>query len=212
MSALTETLHAGGFIVSEPNGSFGRDSGIILSGEGKLPTGAVLGQAAGAVTQAFAGTGNGVLTMDATTPVVAGAQIGKYKVLFIEPTTNLGTFEVEDPNGVVIGSGVVGTAFNNQIKFAIADGSTDFSAGDTFTLTVAAGKWRSADPTNTDGSSVAKAILFAAIDATSADATGVLFVEGEVRDADLTYDANVDDNTKKITKIAELAAARIKVR
>lgn len=88
---------------------------------------------------ALVGTGNGALTMDPTTPTLAGAQAGVYKVVCIEGATDSGTFAVEDPNGVVLGSYVVGAAaFATQIKFTIADGSTDFTAGSYFPITVTA--------------------------------------------------------------------------
>lgn len=105
-------------------------------------------------------TGNGVMTL-AATPVVSGGQVGTYKVVMIEPTTNLGTFTVEDPLGVVIGEGVVGTAFSNQIAFTIADGSTDFAAGDSFTVVV----------TQTDGSDCAGLIITDATEGSLTDAS-----------------------------------------
>lgn len=214
MTMVTERPHPGEFILSEPAGHYARENITVLSGEGVLKAGTVIGQAAGAVTQAFAGTGNGVLTMDVTTPILAGAQIGDYKVTFVGTASDLGDFIVTDPNGRLVGGGRVGATFANQLKFAIADGATDFGQGAQFTLSVAAGKWRSADPTNADGSNVARGILLAEVDATSADAKAVGFVRGpsEVIGGCLVYDAAVDDASKKATKIAELAAAGIIVR
>lgn len=113
-------------------------------------------------------TGNGVLTL-ATPAAVAGAQAGVYRVVFVEPVTNLGTFVVEDPNGKVIGEGVVGTAFSNQIAFTIADGATDFVAGDSFNITV----------TQTDGSKCAGLIYSDATQGSLTDAsTGYGMVVG----------------------------------
>lgn len=86
---------------------------------------------------AVVGTGNGVLTV-ASPAFAAGVKEGVYKVLFVEPETDLGSFVVEDPDGIVVGQGVVGAAFDGVVKFAIADGSTDFVAGSYFPLTVAA--------------------------------------------------------------------------
>lgn len=86
------------------------------------------------------GTGNGVLTLDSTTPILAGAQVGVYKIVCLEPGSNVGTFAVYDPAGVFLGTHVVAAAaFATQIKFAIADGDTDFAAGDYFTVTISAG-------------------------------------------------------------------------
>lgn len=107
--------------------------GVCLTASGKL-VGSVA-TAGTAVAAAVAGnTGNG--TCGAVT-VGAGAKAGVHKVTFIEPTTNLGTFIVEDPDGIVIADGVVGTAFSGGgLGFTIADGATDFAAGDQFTITV----------------------------------------------------------------------------
>lgn len=86
---------------------------------------------------AFVGTGNGVLT-PATPAFGAGVKLGTYKAIVIEPGANVGTFQVEDPDGIVIGIATVGVAFDGVVKFTIADGATDFVAGDTFSLAVTA--------------------------------------------------------------------------
>lgn len=84
----------------------------------------------------FVGTGNGVLT-PAGTPYSNDAQQGNYKVIFDATVTNSGQFEVFRPDGTLDGRGVVGTAYAGQVKFTIADGSSDFVAGDVFTIPVA---------------------------------------------------------------------------
>jgi hypothetical protein len=113
------------------------------------------------ITQAFSGTGNGVLTF--ANPNSNGKiKDGAYSVVFIEPATNLGTFEVRDPTGKFVGTGVVGTAFNKEIKFTIADGATDFVAGDVFTLTVVTDpsdfQYVAFNPAGTDGSEIPAAM------------------------------------------------------
>lgn len=218
--ALTEARHAGEFVLSEGAGHISRDNIVVLSGEGKLSAGQVLGKtvtSSTAVATAKAGNtvGSGAMMLDGTTPVLSTAKQGRYSVICIEPGSNTGTFEVIDPNGVLLGTYVAASAaFAIDIKFTIAD-ATDFVAGDAFFVDVAiAGvKYRSADPTNTDGSGIACAVLFAPVDATSADAKGVAFLRtSEVIGATLSYDAAVDDATKKALKIAELAAVGIIVR
>lgn len=90
------------------------------------------------VAQAFSGVGNGVLTL-ATPAFGSGVKDGAYQVVFIAAAANGGTFIVEDPNGIEIGAGSVGVAFQAagaDVRFTIADGSTDFAVGDRFTLTV----------------------------------------------------------------------------
>lgn len=88
--------------------------------------------------QADAGnTGNGVLTM-ASPSVGAGVKEGVYRLVAIEPASDAGQFSIEDPDGVQIGVATVAVAYDGVIKFTIADGGTDFVAGDAFSITVAA--------------------------------------------------------------------------
>jgi hypothetical protein len=220
MTTLNEGRFAAEFLLSEAPGHFSRDNITVLSGEGKLAAGQVLGKTlvtATAAASAKAGNtgGSGAITMDVATPVLATAKVGRYSIICIEPAANAGVFEVTDPDGIVLGTvNAAGAAFANQIKFTIAD-ATDFVSGDAFFVDVSAAtyKYRSADPTNTDGSAVGCAVLFAPVDATSADAAGVgVTRQAEVNGNCLTYDAAVDDATKKALKVAELAAARIIVR
>jgi len=281
---LVETLHNGGFIVSESNGHRSRDNGTLLAGA-KVLAGTLLGvvlagttasSAAlgtntgngtfGAVTLvtvpaqvgtyslaytsataftvtapngqsatgtngvAFSALGLGFTMTTGATPMVAGdgftitvtgavgkptaasvanagntgnstssavtttgyaPTVGTYVVSFLKANTNLGTFQVADPAGKVIGHGVVGTAFTGGgITFTIADGSTDFIEGDQFVVTVASGsgKYRAWDPANVDGSQTVAGILFATKDATSADKACLVFARsGEVNQSELIF-------------------------
>ena len=90
-----------------------------------------------AAATAFAGnTGNGAM---GSITVSAGAKIGTYKLLITEPASNVGNFIVEDPDGVIIGQGDVAAAFSaGGLAFTLADGSTDFAAGDGFNIAVTA--------------------------------------------------------------------------
>jgi hypothetical protein len=224
MTALTESRHAAEFLLSEAERTRSRGKITILSGEGILAAGSVVGlvaESAGAVTvgnPAFTGTGDGTLTK-ATPAYGSGVQEGTYKVRLVEAGANSGQFEVVRPDGTVDGFATVGSAYDGQVKFTIADGETDFSAAAQFTLAVSiadptgAGKYRSADPTNTDGSGVAKAITLYEVDATSADVEVAAIVrDAEVNGHILGYDAAVDDAPKKATKITELSAVGIIVR
>jgi hypothetical protein len=88
-------------------------------------------------TAAALGTNTGNGTMGTIT-VSTGAVPGVYVLRIIEPGANVGTFVVEGPNGVQIGDGVVATAFSaGGLAFTLADGATDFVAGDSFAITVA---------------------------------------------------------------------------
>jgi hypothetical protein len=155
-------------------------------------------------------TGNGTVSGEAV-GANGGAQRGTYRILFVEPVTNLGTFQVIDPNGVYVGDGVVGTAFDNQITFTIADGATDFVAGDSFTITVTLGtyKVKEYNPSNTDGSQRVYGVLYDNVDASSADKAGVAIVRSaEVRDADLSWFSGATSTQKQTAKDA-LAAAGV---
>jgi hypothetical protein len=169
----------------------------IASGAGSLVKGTVLGKITkGAVSSAAKSGGNaantGALTLDATTPKLAGAKAGIYTVRCITAATNGGTFRVTDPNGNVLGDVAVGATFSNQIKFSIADGTQDFIVGEGFDITIAAGSgnYTAYDNDNVDGSETAAAVLSEDVDATSADVNAVAFVAGEFNSAALTgYDA-----------------------
>jgi hypothetical protein len=157
------------------------ESYVLLAGDGEARD-IVIGQPLGKITAggvvsaaraADAGnTGNGVMTL-ANPAFAAGAKLGVYNVICIEPSTNGGTFEVIDPDGVAIGHAVVGAAFTGNVKFTIADGATDFAAGDLIAITLSQaagaddGKVMEWDPAATDGSQ--KIWAFAANDITAAD-------------------------------------------
>ena len=101
------------------------DRGCVVGG-----TFAAIGASAALGTN----TGNG--TMGAIT-VTAGAKQGVYVLTITESAANAGNFIVEDPNGVQVGDGTVGVAFSaDGLAFTLADGATDFVAGDSFAITV----------------------------------------------------------------------------
>jgi hypothetical protein len=198
MTELTEEQHAGEFIVTEANGSLSRESATVLSGQ-NLKAGHVLGKVAvGTATGAAVSgnTGNGAIS---AVSAGATAKAGVYTANLIEPAANGGTFSVEDPDGVNVGTAVVGTPFAGPVNFTIADGATDFAAGDRFAITVAAGsgKYKEYNPANTDGSQTAVAILYASVDATGGDTEGVVIARhAEVNAEELIWFSGADTNQK----------------
>jgi len=105
-------------------------------------TGAAVDWASSASSAAWAGnTGNGA--MGAIT-VSDGAKVGVHKFVCIEPGANVGTFAHFDPDGLLVSVRmVVASAYSGGgLAFTLADGGTDFIAGDGFDITVA---------NNTDG-------------------------------------------------------------
>ena len=198
MTELTEEQHAGEFIVTEANGSLSRESATVLSGQ-NLKAGHVLGKVAvGTATGAAVSgnTGNGAIS---AVSAGATAKAGVYTATCIEPATNGGTFTVEDPDGVNVGTAVVGTPFAGPVNFTIADGATDFAAGDRFAITVAAGsgKYKEYNPANRDGSQTAVAVLYASVDATGGDTEGVIIARhAEVNAEELIWFSGADANQK----------------
>lgn len=209
MTVKTETLHAGNFIESEANGTQSRERVTVLSGQ-VLLAGAVLGAvlAGGAGNAvAFAGnSGNGA--MGAIT-VGAAAKVGDYKLIIIEPAANAGVFQVEGPDGVIVGRGNVAALFNlGGLSFTLADGAADFIAGDGFTITVTGTtKYKKYDNAAVDGSQVAAGVLWDDVDATGADKPGVAIVRNaEVKAAALVWDSgqSAGDKTAGIADLAKL--------
>lgn len=187
MTIKTEGVHAGEFLRSEASGTRSRENIVVAAGSGKLPAGQVLAKitAANALT-ATAKSGN---TGDGTvgsTSVSSSAVSGIYTLTITKAETNGGEFEVAGPNGEVLGTGEVGTAFSAAgITFTLAAGSTDFVVGDGFTLTVKAnlGEYFPYDDDGTpdDGRRTASAVLYAPVDATDQD----IVAAAVVRDAEV---------------------------
>lgn len=78
----------------------------------------------------------------------------------------------------------------------------------------ASGKYKLATSGGTDGAQTASVVLLYAVDATLADAVGIVVARGPaiVSRAALAYDATVDDAAKITTKIGQLAAVGIVAR
>jgi hypothetical protein len=212
--ALTEAKHTAQFLLSEANGSRSREAVTVLSGE-NLKAGHVVGRklvspTVGAAAAFGTNIGNGTVSAPAV-GADGGAQRGVYKVMFVEPTTNLGTFEVYDPSGQLVGDGVVGTAFDKEITFTISDGSTDFVAGDAFSIAVTGGtyKYKEYDVADADGGQRVSGVLYAPVDASAADAPGVVIARAaEIRKADLTWFSGASA-AQKATALDALAALGI---
>ena len=169
-------------VKTEGPNRFSRDEGILASGTSAMVSipGLVVGKiAVGAATPAAksgGNTGNGVLTMDGTTPVLSGAKAGVYQVRLITAAANGGTFRVTDPDGFILGDVAVAATFSNDVKFSVADGATDFIVGDGFDITVAigSGKYAPLNVAGNNGSERPVAILIETVDASAADRRVVL--------------------------------------
>lgn len=139
MTAFTQPKSATDVLLVEDDTGLSRETGLIEPNNA-IVVGQVLGRktigTATSAAKSGGNTGNGTLTMDATTPALKGAKVGVYQVRFLTATT----FVVIDPDGFAIGyGGTVGTAWSNQVKFQTAAGGTPWVAGDGFDITIAAG-------------------------------------------------------------------------
>lgn len=123
-----------------------------------------------AVVTAGTNTGNGV--MGTVTPT-GKAQAGIYTVKIVTAATNAGEYIVINPRGVVVGYGTVAVAQSGtELGFTLADGSTDFAVGDSWTIAVdGAYRYKRVEASATDGSDVAVAIYVSGIDGNAADST-----------------------------------------
>jgi hypothetical protein len=209
MTTFTEGNHAGEHISSEASGTRSREVVTLASGN-DLGAGTVLGKIRGTASSAALGTNTGNGTMGAVT-LGAGALEGAYKLTIIEPAADAGNFVVENPLGAIIGHGTVAVAFAaGGLSFTLADGATDFAAGDSFTITVAAGtKYAAFNQDGTNGTEVAAAVLFDDVDATDADTSCVVHVRDcEVKAGVLVWPADIEAG-EKTAALAQLAALGI---
>ena len=219
MSVLTESNRLGDWLKWEQENQYSRDIVTVLAGSGAdrvLTSGMVLGKITkGAATGAAAAgnTGNGTIT--ASPPVGQAAKPGVYRLVCIEPATNAGTFTVEDPDGILIGIATVGVQFTTHLTFTIADGSTDFVAGDSFTIMVAAGsgKVKQIDFSATDGSDQACGLLLVDTTAPSGlDRSGVAVVRNAIVSQNgITWPGGATSDQKNAA-IAQLKSLGILVR
>lgn len=129
-------------------------------------------------TSAALGTNVGNSTLGSLTVTGYAPKAGTHVLTILEPGANVGEFNFFGPDGLSLGNGVVGTAFSGGgLTFTLADGATDFAAGDQFAITVASGsgKYRAQNDASVDGSQVAVAVLGYGLSDLNADAKALVF-------------------------------------
>jgi hypothetical protein len=199
-------------------GAFPNVTGSVTLASGNLARGSVLGKitigAASKAAKSGGNTGGGTCVLDVTTPILAGAKAGVYKVRVIRaavaaPGTTpavaamLAIGELRDPSGNVLevfdilGSG--GTAVQNQVKFVIAESGTAFIVGDGFDITLAAGSgsYKLVDSTAIDGSDAPRCILVDAADASGGAKTIDVYQTGEFNEDALIFGGSDTHDTHR---------------
>jgi hypothetical protein len=150
-------------------------------------------------TPVLVGTGTGVVSSFSLGPL---AQNGTYRVQ-LKATSATAEFQVQSPDGKLIGFGNVATAYaSDHINFTLANGGT-MTAGDYFNVVVANGTGQVLpfDPAATDGLQEPYGILMSAVDATSATAAGTAVVRmAQVKSTALVWKAGITN--------AQIAACR----
>ena len=207
----TEGNHAGAFIVKEVDPNRSRENIVVATGQ-NLIAGAVIASLLTGTGTAVADAGNtGDGAMGAIT-VSSEAVVGNYVLTINEVAANAGSFTVEGPDGVTIGSGDVAVIFTEGgLSFTLADGATDFAAGDSFVITVVATDIKTVefDPAGIDGSQNVSGVLFGNTDATLVDVGAVAVVRGcTINEAELVWKtgATVDDIANGVAQLNALGA------
>jgi hypothetical protein len=171
----------------EVNPSFTRASGVFLAGAGAavaIALGTVIASDGSLSVASAAGggnTGQGVLSGVA---LAASPQAGVYTLECVTAATGAAVFSVIDPKGDRLKDAVEAVAYDNgQIAFTIGTDSptTEFVAGDSFTITVTegAGKLGPLDLTATDGAQIVAGVALADIIVPDgADGAGLILERG----------------------------------
>ena len=217
MTTLSETLHAGAFLLAELPDFMSR-AAITITASQTLVAGQVLGKIAVAsdVTASAApvsgNTGNSTIAM-ASPAVSSKVKNGVYRGVHLTATT----VRWEDPDGIEIGTSTHGAAFSKEIKFTITAGGTANVAGDAYEIKVgvedADEVYKAFDPTATDGSAVAAAILWDGVTTGSGEtaaATGIVRVAA-VNGGDITWPSGITD-AQKAAAVADLEKVHITFR
>jgi hypothetical protein len=159
-------------------------------------------------TPVIVGTGSGT---------VSGISLGKYAKrgtykVRLTATSATALFEVVGPDGQVVGTGNVATAFtSDHVNFTLANGGT-MTLGDYINIIVAgyaAPECTLWDPSVVTGANEAYGILIAAADAASAAADAIAIVRlAEINTAKLAWKSTVTA-AQKAEAYRQLAAANV---
>lgn len=199
MSSKIEPNVLGDGIKWEESNDYSRKALTVLSGQ-TLALLAVIGL----ITVAVPATGTaGTNTGNGTCGSVAGKAKTIPETFTLKCTTaatNGGTFSVVGSITGRLKDASVGVAYDSEyLGFTIADGTTDFAVGDTFTIAIAAGSGKAValDPDGVDGRNRAAGIMVGAVDASAADKPGAAIVRDAMVAPDyLVWPAGITSDEK----------------
>lgn len=177
-TSLISTPRVKAVIISEASNQRSRENIVVTQTGTALASGTLL-------TKVDAGAGAFAMDAGATGNPTAGAiTIGAAAIpgVYVIEFTAATKFTVEDPNGKTIGTGTLGSAFSKAgVGVTLTAGATPAVAGDTATITVAAGSGKYIAYTANGAAGPADAVLYNWLPAKTGDAKAV----GFVRDAEL---------------------------
>lgn len=157
-----------------------KDELVTFAGIATYPEGTLLARRADALAvtaSAVSGGGNGTVTAATVVEGPVVPLVGVYTLTCLLAITNGGKWRLTDPNGAIVaddleqtvGAGAATVFEVGGLQFTITDGGTDFSAGATATLTVAAdGKLVAFAPGGAGGAQIPKFVLAKALTSTGA--------------------------------------------
>jgi hypothetical protein len=210
MPVQSESNYLGDVLKYEAPNLFSRDEVTLTAGN--LALGAVVGRKAPAVT-VTPGTNTGNGAMGAVT-LGPAALPGNYVLTCKTKVTNAGVFSVIDPRGLPLPDLTVAVAYaGDHINCTLADGSTDFEVGDSFTIAVSvASEIGEFNPAASDGLQFAAGVLVEAVDASAAaKQTVVIARDAIVSRPALVWKSGVTAPQKAVA-IAQLKTLGILVR
>lgn len=185
-SILSTDSHVKAIILSEASGNRSRENIVVTQTGVALASGTLLTKSGDTATTAtsVATSGNTGNPTFGTIAVGAAAIPGAYKLTFTAPTK----FDVEDPDGVKIGTGTTGVAFSKSgVGFTLTAGGTAAVAGDEFTLTVAVGTGKYSAYTANGAAGPADAVLYNYLPAFTGDVKATAIArEAELNRFELT--------------------------
>lgn len=208
-AVLTEKPHAGGFLLSEGNRTHSRENAVLNSGQ-NLVAGAVLGQLKTAAGAKISGTGDGTIGAVTLGP---DAQVGVYVLTGKSEAGNAGVFSVRTPSGDALPDLTVAAAYaSTHINLTVADGAADWDIGDVIHVTVTGGDYTELAPDATNGAQTAAGLLYAGVDASTADTPCVVVARNaEVNQHEITWPADITAAEKAVA-IQQLKARGIFLR